>query len=38
MYVILHESVAMGECLIAHIDGNKNPADLLTKILCGGKS
>ncbi len=27
----------MGESLTAHIDGDKNPADLLTKVICGGK-
>ncbi len=29
--------VAMGESLTAHIDGDENPADLLTKVICGGK-
>ncbi len=27
----------MGESLTAHIYGNENPADLLTKVICGGK-
>ncbi len=33
----LHESVAMGESLMVHIDGNENPTDLLMKVLCSGK-
>ncbi len=32
----VRESVAMGESLTAHIDGDENPADLLTKVICGG--
>lgn len=32
-YHTLCESVAMGESLIAHIDGNENPTDLLTKVM-----
>ncbi len=36
-YHTVHESVAMGESLTAHIDGDENPADLLTKVICGGK-
>ncbi len=27
----------MGESLIPHVDGNENPVDLLTKVLCSGK-
>ncbi len=27
----------MGESITAHIDGDENPADLLTKVICGGK-
>ncbi len=27
----------MGESLTTHIDGDENPADLLTKVICGGK-
>ncbi len=27
----------MGESLTAHIDGDENPADLLMKVICGGK-
>ncbi len=27
----------MGESLTAHIDGDENPADLLTKVICSGK-
>ncbi len=30
------ESIAMG-ALTIHIDGNENPADMLTKVLCSGK-
>ncbi len=36
-YHTVRESVAMGESLTTHIDGDENPADLLTKIICGGK-
>ncbi len=36
-YHAVYESLAMGESLTAHIDGNENPADLLTKVLCSGK-
>ncbi len=36
-YHTVHESVAMGESLTTHIDGDKNPADLLMKVICGGK-
>ncbi len=32
----LHKSVAMEP--ITYIDGNKNPTDLLTKVLCSWKS
>ncbi len=28
----VHESVAMEESLTAHIDGNENPTNLLTKV------
>ncbi len=27
----------MGESLTAHINGDENPADLLTKVICGRK-
>ncbi len=27
----------MGELLTTHIDGDENPVDLLTKVICGGK-
>ncbi len=27
----------MGESLTTHIDGNKNPANLLMKVICSGK-
>ncbi len=33
-YHTVCESVAMGESLTAHIDGDENPADLLTKVIC----
>ncbi len=36
-YHTVRESVSMGELLTTHIDGDENPADLLTKIICGGK-
>ncbi len=36
-YHTVHESVAMGESLTTHIDGNENPADVLTKVICSGK-
>ncbi|KAL7457926.1 hypothetical protein ACHAXS_000413 [Conticribra weissflogii] len=36
-YHTVCESVSMGESLTAHIDGDENPADLLTKVICGGK-
>ena len=36
-YHTVRESVAMGESLTAHIDGDENPADLLTKVICGSK-
>ena len=35
-YHVVRESVAMGECLVAHIPRDENPADLCTKILPGG--
>ncbi len=36
-YHTVCESVAMGESLTAHIDGDKNPAVLLTKVICNCK-
>ncbi len=36
-YVTVHVSVAMGESLTTHIDGNKNPANLLTKVICNSE-
>ncbi len=36
-YHTLCESVAMCESPTAHIDGDENPADLLTKVICSGK-
>ncbi|KAL7460151.1 hypothetical protein ACHAXS_000615 [Conticribra weissflogii] len=36
-YHTVRESVAMGESLTTHINGDENPADLLTKVICGGK-
>ncbi len=36
-YYTVHVSVAMGESLTA-IDGDENPANLLTKIICSGKN
>ncbi len=36
-YHTVRVSVALGESLTAHIVGDDNPADLLTKVLCGGK-
>ncbi len=36
-YHALRESVAMGETLMAHTPGVKNPADLMTKVLLGSK-
>ncbi len=35
-YHTVRESVAMVESFTAHIDGNENPADHLTKVICGG--
>ena len=35
-YHFARESVAMGECLMAHIPTNENVADLATKIIGGG--
>ncbi len=32
-----HKSEAMGESLTTHIDGVENPAELFTKVICGGK-
>jgi hypothetical protein len=34
-YHFMRESVAMGECLTAHIRSEDNPADLCTKIMPG---
>ncbi len=36
-YHTVCESVAMGESLTAHIDGDENPTDLLTKVIYSGK-
>ena len=36
-YHTVRESVAMGESITTHIDGTENPADLMTKIITGGK-
>ncbi len=36
-YHTVYESVAMGESLTAHTDGDENPADLWTKVICSGK-
>ena len=36
-YHYMRESVAMGECLTAHIRSEDNPADLCTKIMPGGQ-
>ena len=36
-YHFMRESVAMGECLTAHIRSEDNPADLCTKIMPGGQ-
>jgi len=36
-YHAVREAVAMGECLTAHISTHCNVADLLTKVLTGGK-
>ncbi len=36
-YHTVRELVAMGESLTTHIDGDENPADLLTKVICRGK-
>lgn len=36
-YHAVRESVAMGECLVAHISTHDNPADLCTKIIPGGQ-
>ncbi|KAL7447642.1 hypothetical protein ACHAXS_000040 [Conticribra weissflogii] len=36
-YHMVCESVAMGESLTTHINGDENPADLLTKVICSGK-
>ncbi len=33
----MRESVAMGECLTAHIRSEDNPADLCTKVMPGGQ-
>ncbi|KAL7460010.1 hypothetical protein ACHAXS_000478 [Conticribra weissflogii] len=36
-YHTVCKPVAMGESLTTHIDGNGNPTDLLTKVICSGK-
>ena len=36
-YHALRESVAMGECLTAHVPTKLNPADLCTKVIPGGQ-
>jgi hypothetical protein len=36
-YHFMRESVAMGECLTAHIQTEDNPADLCTKVIPGGQ-
>ncbi len=36
-YQTVQESVAMGESFTTHIDGDENPAGLLTKGICSGK-
>ena len=36
-YHAVRESVAMGECLTAHVPTTKNLADLMTKVTFGGK-
>ena len=36
-YHYMRESVAMGECLTAHVRSEDNPADLCTKIMSGGQ-
>ena len=36
-YHFVRESVAMGECVTAHICSENNPADICTKILPGGQ-
>ncbi len=36
-YHVVRESVTLGETLTAHITGTENPADLMTKVLSGGK-
>ncbi len=36
-YHIVCKSIAMGKSLTTCIDGNENPVNLLTKVLCGGK-
>jgi hypothetical protein len=36
-YHFMRESVAMGECLTAHIRSEDNPADLCTKVIPGGQ-
>ncbi len=34
-YHTVHGSIALGESLTPHIDGDENPTDLLTKVICG---
>ncbi|KAL7458731.1 hypothetical protein ACHAXS_000432 [Conticribra weissflogii] len=36
-YHTVRESVAIDEFLTAHMNGDENPAHLLTKVICGGK-
>ncbi len=36
-YHTVSESVAMGKSVTAHINGDENPAALLTKVICIGK-
>ncbi len=35
-YHTVPESVAIGESLTAHINGDENPTDLLMKVICSG--
>ncbi len=37
-YHTVCESVTMDESLTTHINGDENPADLLTMVICGGKT
>ncbi len=36
-YHTVRDSVAMGESLTTHINGDENPTDLLAKVICGRK-